>query len=45
MHNFIQSIIDFIIFIGDKSIVRSCYFYFNEDELDNRLFEDKRMAE
>lgn len=43
MQQFIQSIIDFIIFIGDKSVIRSCYFYFNEDELDSKLFEEKRM--
>ncbi|ULG74467.1 hypothetical protein [Macrococcus brunensis] len=43
MLNFIQHIIDFIVFIGDKSVMRSCYFYFNEDELDARLYEEKRL--
>ncbi|ULG72199.1 hypothetical protein [Macrococcus brunensis] len=41
MFHFIQSLINFIILIGDTSVIRSCYFYFNEDELDEKLFEEK----
>ncbi|ARQ07713.1 hypothetical protein [Macrococcoides canis] len=42
LSNLLQSFVQFLIYLGDMSITKSCYFYFNESELDKELFESKK---
>ena len=37
----LSKVISALIHLGDFSILKSCYFYFNESELDQELFESK----
>ncbi|UBH12788.1 hypothetical protein [Macrococcus armenti] len=40
--NVLQSFVQLLVHLGDMSITKSCFFYFNESELDQQLFESKK---
>ncbi|MCO4097511.1 hypothetical protein [Macrococcoides canis] len=40
--NLLQSFVQLLVHLGDMSITKSCYFYFNESELEQELFESKQ---